>query len=389
MDTNDFLGSFAQENVIFDTQVVKTTTVGDNFWKAMIFVESDRFVDAATTDWIAVPGLPADSGIKACTVTAQTYASVASGLLQSWLYDLFANGFTGDCILVACGAKADEGAPNTTFIENMTTAYDTLKAYAYHKTVCAGGDSTIASDIAVALAKLCSGDRGLLSGAPYYPYSTSTPSVSSSDTLYTAIKSSGYDAFFSAHQDVTRNASLYSLGLAMSVLNGSGTCVGNSFDMVKSSAITSSGASGGSLSISEKSYLSGLNVQYFKPIGDNTGMVAALGAKTINGDVIQATWIIAYITYMSKISIAQILTEMNFLKNNTSYLRFINIMSSYIRLFGDNGSGRLKSINISAPPFSALPTAREDQIIVPNAWTATYVDQVREVQITGTLYIGV
>ena len=99
MDNNDFLGSFAQENVVFKTQVVKSVSVGDNFWKTMIFVEKDRFVDTSATGWIDAPGL---TNVKCCSVSADTYASLTKGLLQSWLYDLFCNGFNGDCILVAC-----------------------------------------------------------------------------------------------------------------------------------------------------------------------------------------------------------------------------------------------------------------------------------------------
>ena len=174
MDTNDFLGSFAQENVAFATRIVKTASVGDNFWKVMIFVENDRFVDAKDTSWIAVPG---SSTIKALTVTADNYAEYTSGLLRSWLYDLFCNGFTGDCILVACADKVDEEFSG--FISAMETAYGLMKAYAYHKTccVCKGASpdvSAIIPEVAVSLASLCAEDKGLLSSAPYFPYSTST-----------------------------------------------------------------------------------------------------------------------------------------------------------------------------------------------------------------------
>ena len=105
--------------------------------------------------------------------------------MQSWLFDLFANGFTGNCILVACGSitttytytevtpvgtenpseegwyvldgsdyvlTTDETVQSGTtyytrdsgttdpaaYIDNMTAAYKALKAYAYFKTVCAG-----------------------------------------------------------------------------------------------------------------------------------------------------------------------------------------------------------------------------------------------------------
>ena len=102
MDKNDFLGSFAQENVVFQTQIIRTAIVGDNFWKVMIFVENSRFVTSSAPEWVEAPGL---TGVKCCTVTADTYSALTTGLLKSWLYDLFANGFTGDCILVACGDR--------------------------------------------------------------------------------------------------------------------------------------------------------------------------------------------------------------------------------------------------------------------------------------------
>lgn len=384
MDTNDFLGSFAQENVAFTTQIIRPVSVGDNYWKVMVFVENDRFVDSSTDAWVSVPG---SSTLKALTVNAGDYASSTSGLLRSWLYDLFANGFTGDCILVACANKPGEDGNNDAFIAAMNDAYELLKAYAYHKTVCAGGDDAVASDIAVALSRLCAGDAGLLSSAPYYPYTTATPAQPDSDTIYSAVKASGFDAFFAAHQDKTRNAALYSLGLAMATINGSGTCVGNSFDMIKSANITSSGTAGTNLPKTVRDSLKRINIQYFKPVGDNTGNVAATGAQTINGDVIQATWILAYVTYMTKVKVAQLLTTPNFLKNSTNYTRILNLMSEQLTKFGSSGSGRLKNLQITAPAFGTV-ASKADVIIIPEAWSASYVDQVREVQITGTLYIG-
>ena len=71
MDNNDFLGSYAQENVAFTTRVIRTATVGDNFYKVMMFVENSRFVEASSAGWVQVPGSPA---LKALTVTASDYA---------------------------------------------------------------------------------------------------------------------------------------------------------------------------------------------------------------------------------------------------------------------------------------------------------------------------
>lgn len=436
MDTNDFLGSVAQEDVSFTTRVVRTAQVGDNFWKAMVFIESDRFVDASGAGWTLVPG---SDTIKALTVTANDFADHTTGVLRSWLYDLFCNGFTGDCILVACAPHSEgdtvivysangtdfftdsemtqpavipagktpiaTGETNQysyqtdpssdAFIAAQEEAYRLLKAYAYHKTVCAAPtlplDSAafaVDTSVAVALAELCAIDKGLLSSAPYFPFTTPTPETPESDSLYQALKTAGKDAFMSAHQDTTRNAALYSLGLAMSTLNGSGTCIGNSMDMTKSSMITSSGREGSNLDKTIRDALFAINIQTFKPVGDNTGNVAAKGAKTLNGDVVQATWIVAYITYMVKVAIAQMMTVPNFLRNASNYSAMIGVMIAYIQKFGDNGSGRLQNIQSTAPSFGSLPSSKGDEIIIPDAWSATYVDQVRKVQITGTLYIG-
>ena len=435
MDTNDFLGSVAQEDVAFTTRVVRTSQVGDNFWKVMIFVESDRFVDSSGIAWSLIPG---STTIKALTVTANDYAEHTTGTLRSWLYDLFCNGFSGDCILVACAphsigttvivysangtdfftdpemtqpAVIPAGkVPVTTGEENqysyqddpsseefntaMETAYETLKAYAYHKTVCAA--PTLAIDapfvldasVALKLAQLCATDKGLLSSAPYYPFTTGAPENPMNDLIYATLKNANADAFMSAHQDTTRNAALYSLGLAMSTLNGSGTPVGNSMDMIKSAYITASGPEGQNLPKAVRDALYAVNVQTFKPVGDNSGNVAAKGASTLNGEVVQATWIIAYVTYMTKVGVAQLITVPNFLKNQDNYNRIVGVMMSYLGKFGNNGSGRLKELTSRAPSFDSLPAAKEDVIIIPDAWSAKYVDQVREVQITGTLYIG-
>ena len=397
MDTNDFLGSFAQENVSFTTQYAKTASVGDNFWKVMIFVENDRFVNTEGADWKEVAGV---AGVKALAVNADNYLGYMNtmsdsgvNILQSWLSDLFVNGFTGDCILVGCGASTGVDSL-TAFTTNMQAAYNALKAYAYHKTVCAAPTeeaavmTAINASLAVSLAQYCATDKGLLSAAPYYPFTTSTPEDASSDAIYSALTSAQVDAFMAAYQDSSRNAALYSLGLALATINGSNTCVGNSMDMIASGNIQGSGASGANLSKAIRDELAKINIQTFKPVGDNTGSYAAIGAKTIQGDVVQATWILAYITYMTKVEVARIITTPNFLKNAANYSRIVTAMGNQISLFGKAGSGRLENIAISAPSFPALQQAEGDEIVIPNAWSATYVDQVRKVQITGTLYIG-
>lgn len=425
MDTNDFLGSFAQENVSFSVQIVKTAKVGDNYWTAMVFVESDRFVTAdAAHGWEDAPGLPS---CKVLVVTADTYSQYTTGLLASWLYDLFCNGFTGNCILVAPTSMTApdvttyevvtlRGAENpqsegwyeydsanntyvlstdTTvdnaklyyvqnvipgFVDAMNKAYDVLKPYAYHKTVCAGSALEVPASYAIALSKKCMQDE-YLSGVPMLPQITDDLSQG----LYPALKAANADAFMGWHSDTTRNAALYSLGLALAAYNGSGTPVGNAMDMTASANITASNG-GANPTVLQKPRLKSAYVQYFKTVGDNTGAVAAETDKTINGKVYAAYWILAYITYMVKVGIAKLLTQRNFLRNSANYTKILGVMQSYVGKFGT--SGVLSDIQYSAPSFAALPSSADDGLIIPNAWSATYVNHLRKVTITGTLYIG-
>lgn len=428
MDVNNYIGSFADENVAFTAQIIRSRSLGDGFWKLMIFVENDRFVDV--TDWVYVPG--SDQKYKALTVTAVDYASHTSGLLRSWLYDFFCNGFSGDCILVACGDKVVEtstlvystdretfysdstmqteatipegktpvptGTANefvyteygdsADYIAAMEDAYDLLKAYAYHKTVCAGGTYSIDPAIAVALADRCAGDKQLLSGAPYYPFTSQTPAEPSTDEVFAALQAASKDAFMSCYADISRNGALYSLGLALVNINGSGTAVGTSLDMIKSNNIASSGPAGTNLTKTVRDVLKSHNIQSFKPVGDNTADVAALGDTTIKGEIVAADWIIAYVTYMTKVRIAKLITVPDFLKNAENYSKIVSVLSLYLPLFGEDGSKRLSGMLITAPSFKELPPSDSDEIIIPNAWVATYTDHVRSVKITGSLYIG-
>lgn len=385
METNDYLGSFAQENVTFQTRVVKTANVGDNYWKVMVFVESARYINDASA-FVAVKG---SSTIKAATVTADTYAEITKGLLQSWLTDLFVSGFTGDVYLVTptTGDIGSGGA--AAWVTAMETAYDLLKPYAYWKTVLVGASVTSAEMIAAApaLATKCLADKELLSGPVCLPYSTATPATTSSDALYTAVE--GKYVFMAQCADATRNAALFSLGLALAAINGSGTPVGNQFDMVGTqNFIPSATGTEALLTRTERGNLNDLGIQTFKYVGDNTEAVAAEGGETLDKVTISAQWVLCYVAYMVKVRVAKLMTTRNFYKNESNYIKILGILAQEINLFGTTGSGRLEQVKLTAPAFSSLPPSDADELIVPDAWEATYVDNVRKVTITGTLYIG-
>lgn len=385
MDTNDYLGSFAQENVTFQTQIVKTASVGDNYMKTCIFTTDLNLTADGIAAKVEIPG----STYKALAVTSEDFASYTSGLLQSWLVDLYANGNTYDAILVSVG----DGAALPTNDE-LTAAYEAIKPYAYHKTLVIGKEAGAApatnadlnTDLITQLISLCTADKSILSSAVLLPYSTFTvPTGTGDDPIYAVAKDKF--VFMACHTDATRNAALYSLGLALALINGSGTPIGNPMCRPSSSSITQSDATG-SNSKTIRNALNSLNIQTFKPVGDNTGNVCAEGEKCLNGDVYAAQWILAYVTYMVKVGVAQLITgSRTFYKNNNSYQQVLTVLGAQLSKFGSSGSGRLENVAITAPGFASLPDSDADELVINNAWKATYVGIVNKVTITGTLYI--
>ena len=393
----------------------------------MVFVESDRFVTASADDWEEAPGLPT---CKVLVVDADTYAEYTTGLLAAWLYDLFCNGFSGNCILAApCSStvapvisykevtpigtedpssegwyeydsgtqtynlSADtsvdtsktyyEQVSTPGFIPAMEEAFDALRAYAYHKTVCAGGTDAINPAFAVALAKKCKMSDSYLSGVPLLPCTNADPSL---DPIAKALNDEGLDAFMGWHSDGTRNAAMYSLGLALAVKNGSQTPVGNTMDRPASNNITASNG-GVNPTSAQKTKLKNAHIQYFKTVGDNSGDVCAEGDKTLLNYTYAAYWVLAYITYMSKVGIAQLITQRNFFKNQYNYKQICGVLKNLVDAFSN--ASVLEDVNYTFPTFEQLPESdASDTITIDDAWSASYVNHLGRVKITGSLYIS-
>ena len=343
--SNDYITSFAQENVSFITRVIRQQAIGDNYWKVMIFVENDRFVDS--TAWDAVPGV---AGAKANTVTLADYAMYTTGVLNSWLTCLYANGFSGDCILVSIGAsEATTEAKKAT----LEAAYEVMKPYAYHKTVCVGATG-LDSELVQALGAKANAsyDDKMLSSVPYvqttineYPTGADKAAIKAVITAsaeYQNCTLGEADAFMAVHADASKNAALFSLGIALGYINGTGFRVGNALEMTKTGNISPSGLDGAAMPRMIREAYEELDIQTFKPVGDNTGYVAGYGEKSLKGEDVVARWVV----------------------------------------------GCLAGVNITAPPYNQLPPAQNDVIIIEDAWSATFMGVVHQVDITGNLYIG-
>lgn len=384
---NDYIGSFAQENVLFSTMIEKTSVYGDNYWKAMVFVEKDRFVNVdPDLGWEEVKG----SGGKfhAIVVDAFNYTSFTTGLLTSWLSDLFGAGNPHPCILVSIGEKAAGTAALTT---NLTEAYNLLKAYAYWKTVCIGGDTAdaLTPELFVKLTALCHADNNItggemLSGPVPVPYEEIVMPSAKKGVLFEALETAGFSnhsCFFVAYDDNTRNAALYCLGLALS--GNPANPVGENFDMIATSGIMSSGKDGTGLDKPIRDAMHKLHIGTFKPVGDNSGNVACEGGETANGDIIPATWVLAYVTFMTKVGIAKLVTTRGFYHNAENYSKCVSVLQEQLSAFALRGT--LKDLLVTPPAYKDMPKVGQKKFAIPNAWRATYVDHVREVSISGTM----
>ena len=378
-----FQGSIAQEDVKFVTEIVTENVVGENFSQLMVFIEADKYVEDPTAFEEVV------TGIDMAIVTKDNYAFVVNGLLKDWLDDFYAEQGTAKVYLVAITPDLTDVADWTsTDTTALTTAFNKLKGFAYWKTICITAPvATVETLLPAAftdLASLCDSDKAT-SAAVLVPLMIADPASIATDPIYAALVTAEADAYAIYHPSTTRNGALLQLGISLSVINNSGTAVGNNFDFVATDAINASGAAGDSLSLAIQNNLKARNISYFKYVGEVSGTVAVIGAKTIKGRYVAADWLVAYCNYINRVLTAKYITKMGTYRNDKTYQGILLIMSSTVQKFVD--SGRLTNFIVSAPPFDSLPKST-DTIIVPNAWKADFIDNVRVVEVYGELKIG-
>lgn len=393
---DDFIGSIAQEDVDFITEIIKSAKIGDNYKHLVIYTDTTQV--NASGKFTAYKDENDDTVFSMAEVTKDNYSDyiAANSTLGVWLSDYFNAGGQETVYIVNVDGTLS-GDADTFYDDNtrLNAAFAKTKQLGYFKTVCIDtedntGAFALNTDAAVILATECAVDE-LLSAPPLLPYTSEVTAVGTlDDPAYVAVVGAGKDAFFSYSKVVTvdtstyvHNTALVSLGLALSITNDSGEYVGNSFDMVKTDAVTIASIYGEPLAVGVQNKLKGANIQYWKPVGDSTGKVAARGASTINGQVVPAIWIVAFCNYYNKCQVASYITRRNVLKDSTTYNVLLSILATTVSKF--TATGRVVNFALTAPAFSALPKTADDTIVVENAWAGYYVDDLRTVKIYGSL----
>lgn len=374
---SQFKGSIAQTNVNFPIETVITPMAGENYSRAVIFM---NIANAATY----LPGVAEPAAGDLIELNSNNYGTVTGGKLKAWLVPFFTNATTAN-VGIALFDTDQEGDPDPIpATAPLATVYEAKKMYGYFKFAIEEADGYNA--LQVELSNLCKAD-------PLYSVlwiGTSDADVlTKSSALIAALNGASSTARVVYNSDSTINGALAQLGASLATVNATGTPVGNSVDMLAFNTIDASGPTDESgehtdLSATQKAALDDQKIGYQTWVGDGTENVVTEGSLYLNGDSVGANWVKAYIEYMCKVKTANYITRMNTFRNNQTYQAILLILTDQVRPFLE--FRRLNGFSITAPTFENLPKSG-DQITVPNAWEATYIDNVRKVTVYGTLYL--
>ena len=369
----DFQGSIAQQYIQFAATVVTTVVPGENYYKVMLFMGHSEAANSFTS--------PPAVGVIT-ELNSGNFASSVIGPLLTYLSQFYANNQTTTVyIVVYDDSTVTTGTFPAGAVTALTTQFNAYKERAYFKLMTLH-DNILANS---ALATLCYADT-LLSQCWIDANDAQMLVVSSATSMYGVCHLAGSNPVIVYHPDSAKSSALTQLGLSLATLNNTGTPVANSLDYLSTSNTTASGTSGANLNATDVTTLTAINCGFYLTIGDGTGNVALKGGKTIKGDVAAAKWVTQYVDFVAAVQTANMLTTLNRFKNNETYQCILSILANLLHKFAD--IGRLSSVTITAPAYAQLPTSVGDMITVPNAWTAYYNDNVRKVQVQGTLYIS-
>ena len=368
--SDNFNGSIAQVNVQFPIETVIEPIAGENYSRVLIYMPLSKGSEY-------LPGVDSLAAGNIVALDSANYGSLTGGLLKTWLVPFFTS-----AVAAKAGVAVYDDAESAT--KTLATMYEGSKFYAYFKFGIT--DAAKYNDLQKQLCNLCAADT------LYSRLWIGTDDVNvltKNSELVNVLKETMGAYRLVYNPDTTINGALAQLGRSLSVANATGTPVGNSVDMVAFNTIKASGAideDGNriNLTATQKAALDEQKIGYQTYVGDGTENVVTEGSLYSNGDSVGAEWVKAYITYVCKVKTANLIARMNTFRNNSTYQAILLILQDVVK--GFINMGRLDNFLLTAPIFADLPESG-DQITVPNAWQADYIDNVRAVTVYGTLYL--
>lgn len=399
---NDFNGSVAQQDVSISTDVVRTATVGGNFYENVLYV-TDRF-SSFGGDTPVYPVVKKSN--YADVLNDYSYFTDAEKkIVKGNLASLFAYGTDLKVYII----------PSTELANYKLYGYFTYLDLEWNPTdgtttdyALADSANTTLTNVKTALDKDFTSVLIDMAVDPVNVKGTSTVTTAGTFALITAFAmdsttfarpamitgtASATNAFVDANGDpIGYSPALYQLGKTLSTINASGVPVGSAFDMtaldfqnVMPTADTNTDVLVGA-SATFADYFEGVRINYFKPVGNGTMQLTNFGGWTILGNCTTADWIVAYLNFMNRVACATVITSGRALKNARTYNELLDAVKANIA--GQVRNERITEFKMTAPSFTDLPKTNGHTISIPNAWEGVYVDNVRKVKISGTLTVA-
>lgn len=404
---NDFNGSVAQQDVTITTEVKKTSVVGGNYYENVLYV-TDRFESFGgdTPVYPVVTKATYEDVLNDYAYFSATEKKIIKGNLDS----LFAYGVDKTVYII----------PSTEVANYKLYAYFTYLDLEWLSTAGGDEDYTLTGTSIGTVNNVKNFDKdftALITEFPVDPTKvkgTSTTTTAATLAQLTSITDDSgtpidiavfarpaiptgalgtVNCYLDGNGDnVSASPCLYQLGWTLDSANESGVPVANTFDMkalnflnVLPTAETSTDILSGAGSVFANWFETNY-VNYFKPVGNGTMNLDNYGGWTTRANCVVATWIVAYENYMNRVGAATVISSGKALKDPRTYSTILDMLK--INMAKMIATGRIANYQITAPSFGQIPSSNGHTIIIPHAWEGDYVDNVRKVRISGTLYVA-
>lgn len=398
---NDFKGSVAEQDITISTDVQKESVVGGNFYQSILYV-TDRFEDFGGE----TPVYP--------VVTSKTYKDVLDNyaflsasekkLVSNNLASLFA--FADDVRVYIIPSTLYEKYKMKGYFAYIDLEWFTTDGTASDYALQAGSQATM-----TAMKTFDKNFTRPITELPVNPAKMSGTDATTTEVDFSVLSNYGLDAAIfarpampsgavgsaNAYLDANGDAigyspALYQLGRTLSRYNESGVSVGSAFDMdavpyqnvLPTADDADDELEGPSAYMAD--WFEARRINYFKPVGNGKGNVNNFGGWTLLNNCVGAEWIVAYENYMNRVSCATIITSGKSFKNVRTYGALLDAV--IVNMKGMINSGRVESFKLNAPQFNNIPKSDGHTIVIPDAWTGVYVDNVRKVRISGALTVS-
>jgi hypothetical protein len=378
---SEYLNSGMQKRTAFNTTIEYISTIGDNFWKVMIFCA----VSEAASNFIASTPPVAGDVIE---LKASTYEQVVKGTLAKWCRSLF-NNSANTVVYAVMYTDIVEAAWNAT---NLGVQYQTNKPLAYWKTAlyATSNAATLALDALISAETV---DKKLSK----HIVGTADAECLDADSatgivpllLDLTIPSKAWVVY---HYNADVNPVLEQLGRSFALINTTGTPVGNKLELLADDYIDTSKDGDTNFTPLEYAELEEQNIGYFTSLTESEldGVFLEFGtdksAIDLQNNNVCAEWIVNYINYRAERLATLKLGMDNVFLNNKTYTEILTMLEGEIVPF--TVTGRFSSYKITAPKFSSSIVSGKT-IVIPTAWEAYYADDCGGFTVSGTLYINI